>query len=93
MSATVAIEVLIRGRVQGVYFRAWTAEQATRRGLSGWVRNNADRSVSALFMGPRAIVDDMVKACRDGPHNARVEAIETALVEEPPEDRGFNILR
>ena len=64
MSEVIAVEVLIRGRVQGVWFRAWTESEASRRGLSGWVRNNPDRTVSALFVGPRPAVDAMLAACR-----------------------------
>ena len=93
MNDTVAVEVLIRGRVQGVFFRGWTEEQAGRRGLSGWVRNNPDGTVSALFAGPRAVVDDMLEACRQGPFAAHVDGVEVAPVEPPPASRGFRILR
>ncbi len=96
MSGTVAVEALIRGRVQGVFFRGWTEEQAVRRGLSGWVRNNPDGTVSALFIGPRAVVDDMLEACREGPRAGRVDKIDASPVELPPdapEGRGFRVLR
>lgn len=73
----------ITGRVQGVWYRAWTIEQATARGLNGWVRNRRDGSVEALFSGPAAMVDDMVAACRNGPKMARVEGVETFAVEAP----------
>ena len=52
-----AVKVRILGRVQGVWFRAWTAEEATRRGLAGWVRNRRDGSVEAFFAGAAALVD------------------------------------
>jgi acylphosphatase len=93
MSDLVAVEVLIRGRVQGVCFRAWTQEQAARCGLSGWVRNNPDGTVSALFVGGRAVVDEMVGTCHEGPLAARVDGIEQTAVDPPPEARGFRILR
>lgn len=93
MSDKIAIEVLIRGRVQGVYFRGWTEQQAVRRGLSGWVRNNPDRTVSALFVGARAIVQEMLEACRDGPLDARVDGVDPTPVDPPPETCGFRILR
>jgi acylphosphatase len=96
MSGVAAVEVLIRGRVQGVFFRGWTEEQAGRRGLSGWVRNNPDGTVSALFIGPRAAVDDMLEACRDGPLAAKVDGIEISPGDpcaEAPGDRGFRVLR
>lgn len=92
MSATVAIEALISGRVQGVWYRNWTEEEATRRGLSGWVRNNPDGTVSALFAGRLEQVEDMLAACRSGPLAARVDAITTAEA-EPPAEAGFRVLR
>jgi acylphosphatase len=98
MSDVVAVEALIRGRVQGVFFRGWTEDQATRRGLSGWVRNNTDGTVSALFVGPRAVVDGMLEACREGPRAARVDAVEAAPVDPASEGAaeyapGFRVLR
>jgi len=74
--ADVTVSVRIRGRVQGVWYRGWTEDEATRRGLRGWVRNRRDGSVEALFSGPAAIVQDMIEACWKGPPAARVEAVE-----------------
>jgi acylphosphatase len=68
--------VLVRGRVQGVGFRAWVAETALERGLSGWVRNRRDGSVEALFIGQIDVVSDMIEACGEGPLVARVTSIE-----------------
>jgi len=68
--------VVIRGRVQGVGFRAWTEYTALERGIQGWVRNRRDGSVEALFVGPPDVVDAMVAACRDGPRGARVDAVD-----------------
>jgi acylphosphatase len=96
MSDVMAVEVLIRGRVQGVYFRGWTEEQAVLRGLSGWVRNNADGTVSALFVGPCAVVNGMIESCREGPLAARVDGIDATPVELPPAGEpgaGFRVLR
>ena len=83
-----SVRVRIRGRVQGVWFRAWTAEAATARGVTGWVRNRRDGSVEALFMGSEQAVDDLIAACHGGPELARVEAVE---VEDDPGEatRGF----
>lgn len=77
-----AVRVSVRGRVQGVWFRAWTTEQASQRGLRGWVRNRRDGSVEALFVGPVAMVDEMIAVCREGPPLARVEAVEQAAAED-----------
>ena len=74
--ADVTVSVRIRGRVQGVWYRGWTEEEAARRGLRGWVRNRRDGSVEALFSGPAAIVQDMIEACWKGPPAAGVEAVE-----------------
>jgi acylphosphatase len=67
---------VIRGRVQGVGFRAFTEYTALERGIQGWVRNRRDGSVEALLVGPPDVVDAMVAACRDGPRGARVDAID-----------------
>jgi acylphosphatase len=80
--ADVTMSVRIRGRVQGVWYRGWTEEEAARRGLRGWVRNRRDGSVEALFAGPAALVNDMIEACRRGPLAARVETVEQSPVPE-----------
>jgi acylphosphatase len=67
--------VTIRGRVQGVGYRAFVAHQATARGLEGWVRNRRDGSVEVLVAGPAKIVTDMIEQCRRGPAWARVETV------------------
>lgn len=86
-----AVRVRIGGRVQGVWFRAWTAREATVRGLSGWVRNRADGTVEALFCGPEAAVADMIRACWRGPSAARVTDVAADTAEAPPEP-GFHQL-
>jgi len=84
--------VVIEGKVQGVWFRAWTRERAVAHGLSGWVRNRRDGAVEAVFDGPTAIVEMMIRACWDGPSAARVLAVrvDPIPVEEPIE--GFTVL-
>jgi acylphosphatase len=68
--------VLVRGRVQGVGFRAWVAQTAVARGLAGWVRNRRDGSVEAVFVGPVDAVSAMIESCGQGPVIARVTSIE-----------------
>lgn len=68
--------VIIRGRVQGVGYRAWTEYTAEGRGLDGWVRNRRDGSVEALFAGEPRMVREMIDLCRQGPSGSRVDAIE-----------------
>jgi acylphosphatase len=81
--------VTIRGRVQGVGYRAWAEQQAMARDLEGWVRNRRDGSVEALFAGPVDIVSDMVEVCRRGPLSARVDAVQ----EEPDGLDALNLRR
>ncbi len=78
------LQVMIRGRVQGVGYRAGLEYQAASSGLEGWVRNRRDGSVEALFAGPPTRVAEMVALCRHGPPSARVDNVtsETASVEE-----------
>jgi acylphosphatase len=77
--------VRIRGKVQGVWYRSWTVEQAVKRGLRGWVRNRQDGSVEAMFAGEAAAIDEMIAVCRKGPRLARVDSIASEpTVEEPP---------
>jgi len=76
MEASRIVHVFIRGRVQGVGFRAWTQHQAELRGLEGWVRNRRDGSVEALFAGTAPAVEAMLQACRQGPRGGRVDEID-----------------
>ena len=75
--------VLIRGKVQGVFFRDTTRRQAESRGVAGWVDNRSDGSVEALFEGDQDDVEAMIAFCRQGPRGAEVDGIEVS--EEQPE--------
>ena len=68
--------IIVRGRVQGVGFRAFVEHHALQRGLAGWVRNRRGGSVEALFAGPGKSVEGMVAACRIGPLAGRVDALD-----------------
>src|SRR3990170_52421 len=68
-------QVTIRGRVQGVGYRAWVEHRARALDLQGWVRNLRDGSVEALFAGPAEVVSGMVERCWQGPPSARVDAV------------------
>jgi acylphosphatase len=74
MSAAIR-RVLIRGRVQGVGYRAWVDHQARRLGLQGWVRNRRDGSVEAVFEGAEDAVAKMIASCRNGPPSGRVDEV------------------
>jgi acylphosphatase len=80
----VVILLSIRGRVQGVGYRAWARREARKRALRGWVRNRGDGSVEALLIGEEPAVTAMVEACRRGPMMARVTDVGTS----PAEDDG-----
>lgn len=87
----ISVNVRIRGRVQGVWYRGWTVDEADRRGLRGWVRNRRDGSVEALLCGPAAVVDDMIAALWKGPPSARVETVERSAA-DPFTGHGFATL-
>ena len=72
----------IHGKVQGVWFRATTKQEAERRGIHGWVRNTTDGKVEAIFQGSSNQVDDMIQWCYEGPRLSHVEHVETTLVEK-----------
>lgn len=82
-TASVRRHVWVRGRVQGVWFRQATTEQANRLGVAGWVRNLPDGRVEAVVEGTKPAVDAMVAWCRRGPELALVDDV--TVVEEPPQ--------
>ena len=71
----VARHVTIIGRVQGVLFRAWTAEQAKALGVNGWVRNTPDGSVEAHLQGDRWAVQRLIELLHRGPPSAVVDKV------------------
>ncbi len=82
--------VIVRGRVQGVFFRDSTRRHATSRGVSGWVANRPDGAVEAVFEGESEAVESLVRFAREGPRGADVEGVE--VVEEEPEGlAGFEV--
>lgn len=81
----------ITGRVQGVGFRAWAQDEAAALGLSGWVKNEADGSVTALLSGPSDKVAAMLEKLHRGPPGARVDSV-TAEPADPTGSAGFRIL-
>jgi acylphosphatase len=76
MGAHIIRHISIRGRVQGVGYRAFVEREALAAGIEGWVRNCRDGSVEAVFSGSPELVDRMIAACRRGPYMARVDAID-----------------
>ena len=70
-----AVRIQVTGKVQGVWFRAWTVKQAEGLGLDGWVRNRHDGSVEALAVGAEEAVDAFISLCYEGPPKARVNGV------------------
>ncbi len=88
-ATTVATHVVVQGRVQGVFFRASTRDQARAHGVAGWVRNRADGAVEAWFEGPQHAVAAVTDWIVDGgPPHASVDQVDTEVV-EPAGHEGF----
>ena len=85
------IHVIIAGRVQGVFFRAYTRETAAALKLGGWVRNLSDGSVEALFEGDDKAVESMLEWCRKGPPHAVVKHVDANEEPYSGEFRDFRI--
>lgn len=71
----IACHVRVTGLVQGVFFRAWTADQARDLGVSGWVRNASDGSVEAHFEGDKWSVQQLIDLLHRGPPSAQVDQV------------------
>lgn len=71
------IHVIVRGRVQGVYFRASAQREARQHGLTGWVKNRADGAVEMVVEGEEDQVKDFLAWAQQGPSTARVDKVET----------------
>lgn len=82
--------VVVHGRVQGVFFRDTCCQQAATHDVAGWVRNNSDGTVEAVFEGDSAAVEAMTAWCRDGPPYALVDHLDVAQ-EQPAGARGFEV--
>lgn len=74
----VSAKVRISGRVQGVWFRQSTREQAAGLGVTGWCRNCPDGGVEAVFQGEQEVVQRIIDWCHEGPKMARVDQVNVA---------------
>jgi acylphosphatase len=83
--------VVVRGRVQGVWFRGTTREEARAGGLGGWVRNRPDGAVEAVFEGSAGAVRRMVSWCHRGPRMAEVRSVDVRWEEPTGEFSRFSI--
>ncbi|KAF3655553.1 Acylphosphatase [Capsicum annuum] len=78
------VRAVIKGRVQGVFYRDWTVENAKELGLKGWVRNRRDGTVEALFSGSPEKVQEMEQRCRRGPPSAIVTGLDVFPCDDDP---------
>jgi len=86
-----AVKATIKGRVQGLWYRSWTVENAQILGLDGWVRNRSDGNVEACFCGPAPMVREMLSRCRTGSIAANVLSVQDEPT-EPVSEVGFKQL-
>jgi acylphosphatase len=89
----VRLELVIRGRVQGVSYRANAVAQGRALGLVGCVRNDADGSVHVLAEGPRRQLETLERWCHHGPDGARVDSVLPSWSAATGEHDAFSILR
>jgi acylphosphatase len=82
--------VRVSGRVQGVFFRAWTQQQANELGVTGWVRNAADGSVEAHLAGEESAVQQLIERLHDGPPSAIVSKVNVSEA-EPENINGLEV--
>jgi len=83
--------ILVKGRVQGVFYRQSTREKANSLGLSGWVRNLPDGQVEIEASGPRPSLDALIAWCDDGPPHATVDSVDVKWVDEEKHSGRFSI--
>lgn len=89
----VRAHVLVKGLVQGVFYRANTQRRAERLGVDGWVRNLPDGRVEAVFEGEEEAVRELIEWCKVGPPGAVVESVTVEWERPRGEPKGFRILR
>ncbi len=90
MAEVIGRRVRVFGRVQGVFFRQWTVNEASRLGVNGWVHNARDGSVEAHLAGEESAVAKLIEHMRRGPPQARIEDL-TVEEAEPESVEGFSV--
>ena len=91
MENKVRARVVISGRVQGVFFRLETKRAAEKYGVFGWVKNQRDGTVAALFEGSKENVDSMLEWCKQGPPLAKVQSVDVEWGDYKSEFNGFEV--
>jgi len=90
MSDTAAFRTKVCGRVQGVYYRAFTRQHAVRLGINGYVRNLRDGSVEVYAEGDRKQLEALLRVLKEGPPAARVDSVDTTWQDYTGEYRDFS---
>ena len=90
-SLKVRARVYVSGMVQGVFFRSETQDEASRRGVTGWVRNLRDGRVEAVFEGEKDKVAELIEFCRRGPRGARVTEVDVSWEDYKGEFQNFSV--
>jgi len=85
------VHLWVSGRVQGVFFRATTRDEARSRGLTGWVRNAPDGRVEAEVQGAPEDVAQLIDECRSGPPAAQVDEVDVEDIGVVPDERSFDL--
>ncbi len=93
MTSRIQVQVCIQGKVQGVFYRVHTQQEALRLGLRGWVRNMADGSVEALLEGEPDPIGKMIEWFKKGPPLARVDQVTTKNLPGLSDFKSFEITR
>jgi acylphosphatase len=93
MEEIVRAHVLVRGKVQGVGFRAFTQYQATQRQLHGWVRNRAEGGVELEVEGPKLSVGTFLQALHQGPPLSQILQVTVDWKDPNRQTEGFQIIR
>ncbi len=91
MENKVRVHVVISGRVQGVFFRLETKQAADRYGVFGWVKNQRDGTVAAVFEGPKENVASLLDWCKQGPPLANVKTVDLKWEDYKGEFDSFEI--
>jgi len=87
----VRAHVIIEGRVQGVFFRSSTQDEAVRLGITGWVKNRRDGKVEAVFEGEKEKVEEIIRWCHVGPPWAKVTKVDVSWEPYKGEFKRFSI--
>ncbi|HSJ43254.1 MAG TPA: acylphosphatase [Euzebyales bacterium] len=88
----IRVHLWVSGRVQGVFFRATTSDEARSRGLTGWVRNAPDGRVEAEVQGSRAAVEELIEECRTGPAMAAVSDVVVDHIDVVDNEQRFKVV-